>query len=125
MVVGISIHTVSATGDRTATLAMSPTGIDDYQGSCAGKVGNNTTDFALSLNGDRGYNKGIPFDVNEKRNLLTDSATQTKLTLGARFRGSGNNFLNGTVRAIRVYHSVLTAEQQLQNWIVDKKRFNL
>ncbi len=125
MVVGISIHTVSATGDRTATLAMSPNGIDDYQGSCAGKVGNNTTDFALSLNVNRGYNKGIPFDVNEKRNLLTDSATQTKLTLGARFRGSGNNFLNGTVRAIRVYHSVLTAEQQLQNWIVDKKRFNL
>ena len=82
--------------------------------------------FALSMNAQRYINKGVSIATSIKYTFVMNAA-HTKLTIGKARRPDHSNDLAfvGTIKAIRVYNAVLTEQQQLQNWKVDKKRFNI
>lgn len=73
-------------------------------------------------------NKGVGSAPGTKYSFLMNTA-HTKLTLGRSRRPAsdsrGDVVFVGTIKAIRVYSGVLTEAQQLQNWKVDQKRFNI
>jgi hypothetical protein len=93
--------------------------------NCAAPTGN-VNNFALSMNAQRYINKGVSIATSIKFSFIMNTA-HTKLTIGRARRPDHSNDLAfvGTIKAIRVYNSVLTADQQLQNWKVDQKRFNI
>ena len=73
-----------------------------------------------------GYRNGVALSVdypNSGMSFLIDSSTQ--LALGTRHRSSSDNYMKGKIFMVRVYNRVLTDSERVQNYKVDKKRFNL
>ena len=108
-------------------LGYSPTQASDILANDCVSIGD-IRDFALSFNSQRYINKGIASSPNEKYLFLMNAA-HTKLTIGRSRRpvddSRGDIVFIGTIKAIRVYNAVLTEAQQMQNWKVDQKRFNI
>lgn len=112
---------------KIATMSMRYPGSNDSTVNCSADTGS-VTDFALSLNNQKYMNKGVGSTPGTKYSFLMNTA-HTKLTLGRSRRPAsdsrGDVVFVGTIKAIRVYSGVLTEAQQLQNWKVDQKRFNI
>lgn len=85
-----------------------------------------TTKQQVSISKGSGFRNGDvladPYPAN-KISFSVDSTTP--LAIGYRKRSSSENFMKGQIFAIRVYSRVLTAEERSQNYLVDKKRYNL
>lgn len=114
------------TNKKISTIWMSRTGNGTTVNNSSLAVGTTAaseTDFAMSQSVSRFMNKGVSSTPSEHDAFLMN-ALHTKLTIG-RARRSGDFAFTGTIKAIRVYSAVLTEAQQLQNWKVDKKRFNI
>lgn len=122
--IGLCIATPSGSTKR-AIINLGYTGLQDPTENTCAETGN-VNDFAMSMNKERYINKGVSIATSIKFSFIMNAA-HTKLTIGRARRPDHSNDLAfvGTIKAIRVYNAVLTEQQQLQNWKVDKKRFNI
>ena len=122
--VGLVISTPSNETKR-AIMNLAYAGYSEPTVNTAAPTGD-VNNFALSMNAQRYINKGVSLATSIKYTFVMNAA-HTKLTIGKARRPDHSNDLAfvGTIKAIRVYNSVLTANQQLQNWKVDQKRFNI
>ena len=57
--------------------------------------------------------------------VLTNGTNTGKMYIGSRYKSSGWVYCSMTIKAIRVYNTQLTSEQARQNYLVDKKRYNI
>jgi hypothetical protein len=82
------------------------------------------TNYAVGINTERWYIDGMKSSGSAEDGWLTIDGV-TVLALGYRHRSSVDNYLNGTIKCVRVYNRKLTPSEMLHNYKVDKKRFNL
>ena len=82
-------------------------------------------DFHISANKMRHALNGVSSDTWDSGIYDYVTGVSTSLAIGYRNIAGAETFLNGNIKAIRVYSSRLSADEMLQNYKIDKKRFNL
>ena len=82
------------------------------------------TNYAVGINTEHWYIDGMESSGAAEDGWQTIDGV-TVLALGYRHRSSADNYLNGTIKCVRVYNRKLAPSEMLQNYKVDKKRFNL
>jgi hypothetical protein len=124
--IGLCIFNWSAV-EKIATMSMRYPGSNVPTVNCSADTGS-VNDFALSLSNQKYMNKGVGSVPRKNYSFLMNTA-HTKLTIGRSRRPVGDSrgdvVFIGTIKAIRIYNTVLTEAQQQQNWKVDQKRFNI
>lgn len=118
----------SSSGDYNEYYAFSYNGT--YQGTTVNGGNNIAVSFNTNVNGgDLVRLNGVTQNV-VWFDTWVGSPSKTKFSVGYWYGVAGGvegekGFFNGKIMAIRVYSTKLTEQQMIQNYKVDKKRFNL